>query len=402
MASVTVSPRSRGLLLLPLLAMFVTCTHGRAQSTGQQRTFPAGWNLIAAPPGTDLSAAAAVYAWQADAGSYVSVQPNATAAGAGYWAYFSGETTVTLAAGSGRGAMSIAAPAGAYVLIGNPSGAAPASVTGADVVYTYTPASGYQSAGPGAVLPPGSGAWALPFAGGEITLTPGASGAQPGASQAPPSGRAYPPHTNIVATVFWVGEIFDPGAPDGSQVVSAYDDAWMQHFGGCDGSVASGACQTIASNAADGYFPAQMTPRENPFYLDLPYADFDGDRPKPGRTSVIPWAAGQPDPGPSVSLMKNRWVKLMRGGRTCYGQIEDAGPAQYDDINYVFGTSDTRPRNTKYNGAGMDVSPALRDCLGFDGLDNAENRLDWQFVDDRDVPDGPWRRLVTTSPVYHP
>ncbi|HZQ34998.1 MAG TPA: hypothetical protein VFD32_03630, partial [Dehalococcoidia bacterium] len=360
-----------------------------------------GWNLVAAPPGTDLSAAAALYAWRADAGSYVGVPPGATTTGTGYWAYFPTDTTVTLATGLAA-SVSIPAPAGVYVLIGNPSGQAPASVSGADVVYTYDPTTGYHEAGSGAVLQPGSGAWALSFAGGAIVLTPGAA-APPGSQPAaPPTGGTYPWHTNIVATVFWVGEVFDPSAADGSQVVSAYDDAWQQHYGGCDGAVVGGQCQTTPTDAANGYFPAQMTPRENPFYLDLPYADFDGDRPRTNRTQVVPWARGQPDPGPGVSLMKNRWVKLVRNGRTCYGQIEDAGPGQYDDVAYVFGADDARPRNRRFNGAGMDVSPALRDCLGFQGLDTDENRVDWQFVEAADVPTGPWSRVITTSQVDHP
>ena len=33
----------------------------------------------------------------------------------------------------------------------------------------------------------------------------------------------YPWHTDIVATTFWVGEVFDPNASDGSQVISTYD-----------------------------------------------------------------------------------------------------------------------------------------------------------------------------------
>jgi len=33
----------------------------------------------------------------------------------------------------------------------------------------------------------------------------------------------YPWHTDIVATTFWVGEVFDPNAADGSQVISTYD-----------------------------------------------------------------------------------------------------------------------------------------------------------------------------------
>src|ERR1700744_5879735 len=39
----------------------------------------------------------------------------------------------------------------------------------------------------------------------------------------PPPVDPYPWHTNIVSTTFWVGEIFDPNASDGSQVISTYD-----------------------------------------------------------------------------------------------------------------------------------------------------------------------------------
>lgn len=95
--------------------------------------------------------------------------------------------------------------------------------------------------------------------------------------------------------------------------------------------------------------------------------------------------------------MKNRWVELRRGGRVCYGQIEDAGPGEYDDAGYVFGTGNARPANTRYNGAGLDVSPALNGCLAFTELDGDDDQVDWRFVDAADVPDGPWMKIVTTS-----
>ena len=88
-----------------------------------------------------------------------------------------------------------------------------------------------------------------------------------------PRGRRYPRHTGIIATTFWVGEIFDPSSPNGSQVISTYDAHWMPHYGGCDGVMTDGGCQTQRRVAANGYFPTRMTPRENPFYLDLPFDD---------------------------------------------------------------------------------------------------------------------------------
>lgn len=233
------------------------------------------------------------------------------------------------------------------------------------------------------------------------------SAASSTAPVAPPElrGRRYPLHTGIVATTFWVGELFDPAAPDGSQVVSTYDSEWLEHYGGCDGVLAAGRCETERRTVGNGYFPTRMIPRENPFYLDLPFDDVNDPAAFARRAEVVPWAH---DPGyagraadPSFSYMKNRWVKLMRRGRTCYGQIEDAGPGEYDDYRYVFGSDDRRPRNIKFNGAGLDVSPALNGCLGFSAVNGSDDRVDWQFVDDVDVPPGPWTTIVTTRGVVN-
>ncbi len=218
-----------------------------------------------------------------------------------------------------------------------------------------------------------------------------------------PRGRRYPRHTGIIATTFWVGEIFDPSSPNGSQVISTYDAHWMLHYGGCDGVMTDGGCQTQRRVAANGYFPTRMTPRENPFYLDLPFDDVNNAAAFSQRARLIPWANDRGYAGhahdPAFSYMKNRWVKLMRDGRSCYGQIEDAGPGVYDDYRYVFGGDNRRPASRLYHGAGLDVSPALTGCLGFSELNGDDNRLDWQFVDATDVPPGPWTRLVTTQGV---
>jgi hypothetical protein len=47
----------------------------------------------------------------------------------------------------------------------------------------------------------------------------------------------------------------------------------------------------------------------------------------------------------------------------------------------------------------MDVSPALNGCLRFTDINGQNDRVDWQFVDAADVPEGPWTRIVTTSGV---
>ena len=155
-------------------------------------------------------------------------------------------------------------------------------------------------------------------------------------------------------------------------------------------------------------------PHENPFYLDLPYDDFrDSGQPRKDRLQVVPWAASAASQLAAASraaipfsLMKNRWVEIIhrRDGRrrVCYGQVEDAGPYAYGDTGYVFGAADQRPQSPLAHNAGMDVSPALRDCLGFSGLNNARNTVDWRFVDDGRVPPGPWRLIVTTRQVFWP
>ena len=216
---------------------------------------------------------------------------------------------------------------------------------------------------------------------------------------APPAAAAvrYPRHTKVTATVFWIGEPVGNGSSE-NNALSAWDDAWQAHYGGFDD-------WTYRRSAP--YFP-RFKPHENPFYLDLPYNDFNEDgTPRAGRELVVPWAgryAQELAADRPFSLLKNRWVKLWRrvGGRTvtCYGQIEDSGPYVYDDAAYVFGANDPRPRSRRANNAGIDVSPALRDCLSFEGLNDDENTVGWQFVEASQVPRGPWRLVITTRQVF--
>jgi len=58
----------------------------------------------------------------------------------------------------------------------------------------------------------------------------------------------------------------------------------------------------------------------------------------------------------------------------------------------VFGDADV-PLNTFDTVAGLDVSPAVWHRLGM--TDNA--LTEWRFVEESEVPDGPWTEIVTTS-----
>lgn len=266
--------------------------------------------------------------------------------------------------------------------------------------------------------------------------------------QSAPPAPTYPNHTNIVATTFWVGELFNTGISDGSQTCSAYDSNWaFRHTGvwngsreanntacgpdqasgylgakqgGCDGVPAGSGlnftCDTQVRTSANNYFPTgpnAQYPLQNPFYLDLPYDDVNDTVAFAERCSVIPWAAavnaqlGNKCSDSTYSYMKNRWVKMTRGTNVCYGQIEDAGPStgtNYHDKNYVFGSNDARPANLEYSGdptqgAGADVSPALVGCLGFTQLNGDTEHMNWQFVERSQVPNGPWTIVETTSQV---
>ena len=249
-------------------------------------------------------------------------------------------------------------------------------------------------------------------------------GNAPGAPPQATPGVDYPLHTGIVATTFWVGEIFNANVADGSQVCSAYDSKWAFHWsggvnlgtdpstdckgapiGGCDGRPSgtgtSFKCETEPRQPSNGYFPTNslVHPAENPFYLDLPFDDVNDPTAFEERCRVIPWAAGSSQCSKqNYSFMKNHWVAITGpNGHTCYGQVEDAGPAHgslYHDANYVFGHSNAQPIQGQFNNAGMDVSPALNGCLGFKELDGDSDKVSWRFVDS--PPAGPWTKIITT------
>ena len=189
-----------------------------------------------------------------------------------------------------------------------------------------------------------------------------------------PTTTRFPWKTNIVTTVFWVGEQAGGNNPV-PNFKSSWDANWTANYGGFDDPDPS---------QRRNYIPVSFVPRQNPFYCALPYNDVSHGQFKPEAPLVIPWFK-QAYTGPGQSVCQHRWLAIRKGNRTCYAQWEDCGPFRTDHFQYVF--QNERPKPNLNHGAGLDVSPAIRDYLGLAPTDVT----DWQFVDVRDVPPGPWR-----------
>lgn len=187
--------------------------------------------------------------------------------------------------------------------------------------------------------------------------------------------KEFPWHKNIMATQFWVGEAADESNDFIHNSASAWKSDWVGAYGGVDDP-----------NNLCGYKPCDFAPNENPFYAAVPYNDLDEMcQPKSNQSSIY-WYNN--NTGKGGTLLKNRWIQINYGGKTAYAQIEDVGPFESDDVNYVFG--DDPPKESR---AGLDLSPATIRYLGING----RGQVDWRFIDATRVSAGPWNDVVTKS-----
>jgi hypothetical protein len=187
-----------------------------------------------------------------------------------------------------------------------------------------------------------------------------------------PSGYG-PWREQIVATVFWVGESATLHNPVPNNT-SAWDTFWQANFGGIDDP-----------KQRAGFFPTSFLPKRNPFYVALPFNDLIADPTRPALEHLIPWSNSGPARAASPSMCQGAWIAIRNADRRiCYAQWEDVGPFEVDHWQYVFGNE--RPHPNRNGGAGIDLSPAVRDYLGLASLDI----VDWRFVKKEEVPPGPW------------
>jgi hypothetical protein len=140
---------------------------GVTPGTGVAVSYASGWNIVGGPTGTVVPAAVGpLYTYQAGNTAYQQLPPGSTlTAGQGYWAYFNSATSGNIPTAAGQ-TLTITLPAGNWIMVGNP-GNTSATVTGADVVYTYNATAGYQQT---TTLLPGQGGWAISVLGGSATV----------------------------------------------------------------------------------------------------------------------------------------------------------------------------------------------------------------------------------------
>lgn len=182
------------------------------------------------------------------------------------------------------------------------------------------------------------------------------------------SPSPYPWKKEIVTTVFWIGQGCT-SISSTTNVQSAWDADWKENYGGYDDP-----------NKRSGLLPKKFAATLNPFYIALPFNDLK--YPDLAR-KFIPWYKAPNSKERWVSQCKGRWIQIRnKAGKIAYGQWQDVGPLRTDHAKYVFGNA----RPVDFNGAGLDVSPAIQDYLGLNGLD----KTDWRFVEDSEVPSGPW------------
>ena len=186
---------------------------------------------------------------------------------------------------------------------------------------------------------------------------------------------------DIVTTVFYIGEYRKSRVGLLNNRSSAWIAGWVKSFGGVD------------HPGRKSIFPTKFTPKENPFYFALPLSDkvlrsVENNEILPQYQEIVIffnriYSANSHE----KSFLKNTWIAIEKGGKVCYAQWQDVGPYCDNDADYVL--RNERPKIGKR--PALDVSPAVQKLLNLSQKDVTR----WRFVAPSEVPDGPWKKIVS-------
>ncbi len=187
-----------------------------------------------------------------------------------------------------------------------------------------------------------------------------------------PAMAHYGVKKTAMTTWFYFGEV----ASADNEYISNHESYWQANV-------------IKAFGGIDRFEGRKFTPRENPFYCALPYGEYEKSGRLKKQTKQLRWYDPKRKNRP---VTKNRWLKVEYKGRVVYCQWEDVGPQREDDWDYVFGRA-AKPRSPFNKHAGLDLSPDAFKHLRM----NDNDYTVWSFVPEKDVPDGPWRKIITRS-----
>lgn len=195
------------------------------------------------------------------------------------------------------------------------------------------------------------------------------------------------------ATYFWVNE---PPSEDNKHIGSAdtaYVKNWYIEYGGPEDP-------TEKREASNDYKPKAFDPKENHFFVAIPYIDLENGT-KKEEAEAFPWFKKLKK---EDSIIKNVWVEIEYGNKTCYAQVVDVGPIGVDRFRFVLTGKD----EVEWEIPGINLSLAVRDFLDYE----SGKKLKWRFcvskeelekkdfdrvAEGKGIPDGPWKIKITDS-----
>ena len=95
--------------------------------------------------------------------------------------------------------------------------------------------------------------------------------------------------------------------------------------------------------------------------------------------------------------MKNRWVKLMKDGRTCYGQIAGCRARRVPRLGLRLRQQRCAPGQQALRRRGHGCLARTERLPELRRPNGEGDRVDWQFVEEADVPNGPWKKVHSSD-----